>query len=414
MLVPKLRFKREDGTDYPEWEKQRIGDLFYKGNERNNGQFDKTKWISVAKMYYQVPDKVTSNNIDTRTYVMRIGDMAFEGHPNSDFLFGRFVVNDIGDGVISELFPIYRHKTEYVLKYWKYAIQIEKVMAHIYRRSITSSGVSSNKLNDDDFQRESICVPCLEEQQKIADFLSTVDEVIAQSEAEVQNLEQQKKAAMQKIFSQEVRFKREDGTDYPEWEEKPFVSFCDVITEQTGFDYTKTIKRALLTEQKDGTLPYLQTKNFTRIKFDYSTDYYIPIEVANQFERIILDRKCLLFSIVGASVGNIALFPNTVKCFLSRAICVAKPIKEEWTAYLYHFMCSELGQSQIRNATKGSVQATITIEDIRAFSIKTPCLEEQKKIADFRSAYDEAISYAKQELDKWKELKKGLLQQMFV
>ena len=215
MLVPKLRFKREDGTDYPEWEKQRIGDLFYKVNERNNGQFDKTKWISVAKMYYQVPDKVTSNNIDTRTYVMRIGDMAFEGHPNSDFLFGRFVVNDIGDGVISELFPIYRHKTEYVLKYWKYAIQIEKVMAHIYRRSITSSGASSNKLNDD-FQRESICVPCLEEQQKIADFLSTVDEVIAQSEAEVQNLEQQKKAAMQKIFSQEVRFKREDGTDYPE------------------------------------------------------------------------------------------------------------------------------------------------------------------------------------------------------
>ena len=211
-----------------------------------------------------------------------------------------------------------------------------------------------------------------------------------------------------------LRFKREDGTDYPEWEEKPFVSFCDVITEQTGFDYTKTIKRALLTEQKDGTLPYLQTKNFTRIKFDYSTDYYIPIEVANQFERIILDRKCLLFSIVGVSVGNIALFPNTVKCFLSRAICVAKPIKEEWTAYLYHFMCSELGQSQIRNATKGSVQATITIEDIRAFSIKTPCLEEQKKIADFLSAYDEAISYAKQELDKWKELKKGLLQQMFV
>jgi type I restriction enzyme S subunit len=46
--------------------------------------------------------------------------------------------------------------------------------------------------------------------------------------------------------------------------------------------------------------------------------------------------------------------------------------------------------------------------------ILVPCLEEQQKIADFLSAYDEAISYAKQELDKWKELKKGLLQQMFV
>lgn len=195
-----VRFKREDGTDYPEWEKQRIGDLFYKVNERNNGQFDKTKWISVAKMYYQVPDKVTSNNIDTRTYVMRIGDMAFEGHPNSDFLFGRFVVNDIGDGVISELFPIYRHKTEYVLKYWKYAIQIEKVMAHIYRRSITSSGASSNKLNDDDFQRESICVPCLEEQKKIADFLSAYDEAISYAKQELDKWKELKKGLLQQMF----------------------------------------------------------------------------------------------------------------------------------------------------------------------------------------------------------------------
>ena len=73
--------------------------------------------------------------------------------------------------------------------------------------------------------------PCLEEQQKIADFLSTVDEVIAQSEAEVQNLEQQKKAAMQKIFSQEVRFKREDGSDYPVWEKRKFVDIYDEASE---------------------------------------------------------------------------------------------------------------------------------------------------------------------------------------
>lgn len=138
-----IRFKNDNGTNFPEWKRKKIGDLFYKVNERNNGQFDKTKWISVAKMYYQEPDKVTSNNIDTRTYVMRVGDMAFEGHPNSEFLFGRFVVNDLGDGVISELFPIYRHKTDYVLKYWKYAIQVESIMAHIYRKCITSSGASS-------------------------------------------------------------------------------------------------------------------------------------------------------------------------------------------------------------------------------------------------------------------------------
>lgn len=411
MNNPKLRFMREDGTDYPEWKNTslgKIGDVamckrILKEQTTENGDVPFFKistfggtpdaYISYQlfddfRQIYRFPQKgaILISAAGTIGKTVRYnGEDAYYQDSNIVWL-------EHDDSVVDDfLYQFYQQVSWEGLE--------GSTIKRLYNKNLLETPIS---------------LPCLEEQQKIADFLSTVDEVIAQSEAEVQNLEQQKKAAMQKIFLQEVRFKREDGTDYPEWEEKPFVSFCDVITKQTGFDYTKTIKRALLTEQKDGTLPYLQTKNFTGINFDYSTDYYIPIEVANQFERIILDRKCLLFSIVGASVGNIALFPNTVKCFLSGAICVAKPIKEEWAAYLYHFMCSELGQSQIRNATKGSGQATITIEDIRAFSIKTPCLEEQRKIADFLSAYDEAISYAKQELDKWKELKKGLLQQMFV
>ena len=399
MLVPKLRFKREDGTDYPEWEKQRIGDLFYKVNERNNGQFDKTKWISVAKMYYQVPDKVTSNNIDTRTYVMRIGDMAFEGHPNSDFLFGRFVVNDIGDGVISELFPIYRHKTEYVLKYWKYAIQIEKVMAHIYRRSITSSGASSNKLNNDDFQRESICVPCLEEQKKIADFLSTVDEVIAQSEAEVQNLEQQKKAAMQKIFSQEVRFKREDGTDYPEWEKQRIGDLFYKVNERNNgqFDKTKWISVAKMyyqvpdkvTSNNIDTRTYVMRIGDMAFEGHPNSDFLFGRFVVNDIGDGVISE---LFPIYRHKT-------EYVLKYWKYAIQIEKVM-----AHIYRRSITSSGASSNK----------LNNDDFQRESICVPCLEEQKKIADFLSAYDEAISYAKQELDKWKELKKGLLQQMFV
>ena len=76
-----IRFKADDGSEFPDWKDTRLGDIFYRVNERNDGTFDKTKWISVAKMYYQDPEKVTSNNIYTRTYVMRFGDIAFEGHP---------------------------------------------------------------------------------------------------------------------------------------------------------------------------------------------------------------------------------------------------------------------------------------------------------------------------------------------
>ena len=200
LFSQEVRFKADDGSFFPDWEEKKIDDLFYKVNERNNGQFGKDKWISVAKMYYQDEDKVTSNNIDTRTYVMRVGDMSFEGHPNKEFKYGRFVVNDIGDGIISELFPIYRHKENYILKYWKYAIQVDSIMQKIYRKSIISSGASSNKLDDDDFKRQSILVPCLAEQQKIADCLSSFDEVIEKQKATLSAWEELKKGLLQQMF----------------------------------------------------------------------------------------------------------------------------------------------------------------------------------------------------------------------
>ncbi|EAC3136918.1 restriction endonuclease subunit S, partial [Listeria monocytogenes] len=159
--VPKIRFADFD----EEWYQRKLGEEFEKINERNDGSFGKTHWISVAKMYFVEPNKVLSNNIDTRTYVMRKGDIAFEGHSNTDFKFGRFVANDIGPGIVSELFPVYRHKTNYDNNYWKNAIQLEHIMAPIYSKSITSSGNSSNKLDSKHFLNQKIYIADFEEQE---------------------------------------------------------------------------------------------------------------------------------------------------------------------------------------------------------------------------------------------------------
>ncbi len=183
-----------------DWEQRKLGDEFERVNERNNGQFGITHWISVAKMYYQEPDKVQSNNLDTRTYVMRKGDIAFEGHPNSEFQFGRFVANDIGDGIISELFPIYRHKLPYENTYWKYAIQLERVMRPIYAKAITSSGASSNKLNEEHFLRESILVPQLDEQRAIGAFFISIDNLISLHQRKCDKYKELKKGLLQKMF----------------------------------------------------------------------------------------------------------------------------------------------------------------------------------------------------------------------
>ena len=193
---PELRFP--GFTDA--WEQCKLGEVFERVNERNDGSFDKTKWISVAKMFFQVPEKVQSNNLDTRTYVMREGDIAFEGHPNKEFQFGRFVANDIGAGVVSELFPIYRHIDEYDSYYWKYAIQLEWIMAPIFAKAITSSGNSSNKLDTNHFLRQSIRVPNLAEQKKIGECFSSLDHLITLHQRKLAHLQTQKKALLQQMF----------------------------------------------------------------------------------------------------------------------------------------------------------------------------------------------------------------------
>ncbi|MFB9769952.1 restriction endonuclease subunit S [Lactiplantibacillus modestisalitolerans] len=133
-------------------------------------------------MYFQNPEKVQSNNIDTRTFVLRIGDIAFEGHPNRKFAFGRFVENDIGDGVISELFPIYKHIQDYNLLFWKYYIHREDTMHNIIAHALTSSGNSSNKIDEADFLRQYIMVPSLKEQKKIGGLMNSLDNLIAANE----------------------------------------------------------------------------------------------------------------------------------------------------------------------------------------------------------------------------------------
>ena len=165
-----------------------------------------------------------------------------------------------------------------------------------------------------------------------------------------------------------------DGVEY-----RPLGEMCYLVTKQTGFDYTNHIKDRLLTEKADGAIPYMQTKFFSGHSFNYDTDYYVPEDIVERFPKITLNERCLLFSIVGASIGNVGLFPAEQKCFLGGAICVAKVKPEHNIDFLYYCVESHDFQRQIVKKTKGP-QATITVDDIRKFKVPVPPLEVQCEI----------------------------------
>ena len=194
--TPRLRFQGFEG----EWERVCFGDLYEHCIVKNDLTYGRDKIISVANMYY-IQDANVSDDDYLRTYnVFKLGDIAFEGNKSKNFAHGRFVENTIGDGIISHVFEVFRPKSDnYDLMFWKYAINNEMLMGKILSRCTKASTMMTN-LVAQDFLKESILVPSLEEQQKIGSFLQRLDAQMALHKQQYERLQQLKSACLNSMF----------------------------------------------------------------------------------------------------------------------------------------------------------------------------------------------------------------------
>ena len=397
---PRIRFRgfTED------WEQRKLGDLYKRVNERNDGTLGRDKWISVAKMYFQDPDKVQSNNLDTRTYVMKKGDIAFEGHPNNEFKFGRFVLNDIGTGIISELFPIYRPITEYDLDFWKYTIQLERVMAPILAKSITSSGNSSNKLDHNHFLNKELLVPNIEEQKKIGTLLSLLSKNITLHQCKLKKLNLAKKSLLQKLFPRNgsqipgVRFK--GFTDA--WEQRKLGDLAEIvrgasprpISDSKWFDNNSDVGWLRISDvtAQDGRIQYLEQK----------------ISKLGQDKTRVVKTPHLLLSIA-ATVGKPVI--NYVPTGVHDGFLIFLNPKFN---ILYAFWWLEIFREEWNKYGQPGSQVNLNSDLVKNQVINIPNEKEQEKISSFLEALDRIITLHQRKLERLQEVKKGLLQKMFV
>ena len=173
------------------------------------------------------------------------------------------------------------------------------------------------------------------------------------------------------------------GEEFPEhWTLTKVGFLSSLVTKQTGFDYSKKIKPNLVDKKSEETYPLIQTRNFKGKYFDFNSKYYIPIKVAEDFPNLILNKSCLLLSIVGASIGNVGYYNENKVGFLGGAIAKIDLLKNEMMDYIYYYLISPLGVSQIMKNYKSTAQGTITVEDVRNILIPFPPIEEQQRIVD--------------------------------
>ena len=193
--TPRIRFK--GFTD--DWEQRKLGEIYARSGEKNDGSVGIDRNITVATMQFKDDVKVSTTEYLKTYYTFNVGDIAFEGHQSKEFRFGRFVENDIGNGIVSHIFAVFRPIVEYDLKFWKYAINNERLMQRVLSRS-TKASTMMHDLVTDDFLNESFLVPTIEEQRKIGDYFSHLDHLITLHQRKLEKLKIVKKAMLENCF----------------------------------------------------------------------------------------------------------------------------------------------------------------------------------------------------------------------
>lgn len=376
MKEPKLRFKADDGSDFPDWEEKKLGDMF---SISAGGDIDKNNSSKEKSCSYPYP-----------VYANALMNDGLYGYANYFKVDGdTFTVTgrgDVGYAVARhcKYVPIVRllvcrPKENDNVDFFAEQVNCARIF-------IESTGVP--QLTAPQLAVIKLLRPSLPEQQKIADFLSTIDTIIEKQRATVSAWEERKKGVMQKLFSQEVRFKADDGSDFPDWEEKRLEDVVEFLDE----------KRKPLEAGKRvaGKYPYYGASGI----IDYVEDY-------------IFDEELILLSEDGANI----LDRNYRVCFLAKGkywVNNHAHVMKAKKGNLNYFICEELETFDYRKYNSGGAQPKLNQASCRSIVVKIPSLSEQQKIADFLSALDTVIQKQKETLEKWQELKKGLLQQMFV
>ncbi len=183
-LVPEVRFK--GFTD--DWEQHKLGILFQKNIERNdNEKFNYNQTLSVSTMTFKPTGNGASAKSLANYKVLRLGDVAFEGHSNKQFSYGRFVVNDNADGIMSPRFATIRPIKAININYWKNYLHNENIMKYVLVKS-TKAGTMMNELVYSDLYKQVLKVPNITEQVKIGNLLQKIEIIITLQQRKLKQL----------------------------------------------------------------------------------------------------------------------------------------------------------------------------------------------------------------------------------
>ncbi|AUO15658.1 restriction endonuclease subunit S [Clostridium taeniosporum] len=391
--TPKLRFPEFSGV----WEEKKLGNEFQLSSGSTPSKANKeyfngdNYWVTsgeLKKKYIKSTiDKISDNAIKecnlkkypSGTFVIAIYGLEASGTRGSCSILK-------SDATISQACMAFKPKgkvSNEFLYYW-YIKHGEKIGIKY------AQGTKQQNLNSDLVGDIKITIPYKEEQQKIANFFSLIDKKIEKQQEKVKALKDYKKGMMQKIFSREIRFKGDNGEEYPEWEEKKLMDIAECLDNRRK--PLNSNERSII----QGNIPY-----------------YGANGVVDFVNKYIFNEDIILLAEDGGNFDDFATKPIAQlvkgKSWINNHAHVLK------AKYNTDFLFYSLVHKDIRKYINGTSRAKLNKSDMLDILVKMPkSLDEQVKISKFLEKIYTKLEKEQEKLDSLNEWKKGLLQQMFV
>ena len=391
--TPKLRFPEFTG----EWEEKKLGEIgeFSKGkgvSKADIAEDGKTECIRYGELYTRynevIKEVYSKTNLDKSNLVLSEANdviIPASGETQIDISTASCITKS-GVALGGDLNIIKTPNNGVFLSYYlnnKKKIEIASL----------AQGISVIHLYSSQLSLLNLKLPFLVEQTKIATFLTAVDEKLTQLKKKKTLLEQYKKGVMQKLFSQELRFKDDNNQDFPDWQEKTLGKVATITMGQSPDSKTYNtdkIGKLLIQGNADITNRITNPRNWTSE----------PTKECKAGDLILTVR---------APVGMVA--KSIYDACIGRGVCSIRNNPYSDIEFLYQFLLDY--EPKWGRLEQGSTFTAVNGRDISSIEVLCPSLPEQQKIATFLSAIDEKINHCRAQIEKMEAWKKGLLQHMF-
>ena len=405
MLVPTIRFPDFTG----EYEERPLSDFLSENKEKNRQNLYTKEDVKSVSGDFGVVNQIeffgkSMAGADVSNYhVVHHNNVVYTKSPLKANPYWIIKCNTGTDGIVSTLYAVYYCNDDVVPEYVDYYFGYDKRVNKYLLPLVNIGAKHDMKVNNQDAISGSVYFPSIDEQKKVVEALNAYDERVRNQLSVIEALETRRKGLLQQIFSQEIRFKADDGSEFPDWED---TMLSDILTERklksTGNEevYSVSVAKGLV-NQIEHLGRSFAAEDTSKYKVVKPGDVVYTKSPTGDFKwgivkQSMIDKDVIVSPLYGIFIPKSYAFGFVLDAYFSSSV----------RAHNYLI-------TQIRKGAKNTINITNDVFLEKEIFLPTS-EEEARKIQAFVELLDKQIQIEKDKLEAIKQVKKGLLQQMFV